>query len=110
MTDIEFANDATIPLVIPNGDHYEVGFIRAEKAKMWGQEKAFLWFKLMTAGQWFGEELFMVCTVAPKGRWGPSSKYWCAWVLANGERPKRSDRMSTAVFRGKVFRARIRTV
>jgi len=108
--DLEFANNAIIPPAIPSGDHYEVVFVKAERVRMWGQEKVFLWFKLITAGSWFEEEFFMACTVAPKGRWTPSYKYWCAWVLANGKRPKRNDRMSTIVFRAKVFRVRFRTV
>jgi hypothetical protein len=108
--DLEFANNAAIPPVIPEGDRYEVGFMRAGKARMWGEDKVFLWFKLITPGPWAGTEFYMACTVAPKGRWTASCKYWCAWVLAHGDRPNRADRLSTAAFRGKVFRARIRTV
>ncbi|WP_447983229.1 hypothetical protein [Nitrospira sp. Nam74] len=109
-SDLEFANNATIPQVIPPGDHYEVAFTRAEREWMWGQEKLFLWFKIITPGPWLGAELYMACNAAPKGRWTPSYKFWCAYVLAHGDRPNRADRISTAVFRGKVFRARIRTV
>ena len=108
--DLEFANNAVIPPVIPEGDHYEVVFMRAEKAKMWGQDKVFLWFKVITSGPWVGTEFYMACTVPPKGQWTASCKYWCQWVLAHGDRPKRGDRLSTKAFRGKVFRARIRTV
>ncbi len=52
----------------------------------------------------------MACTVAKRGKWGPSHKYWLCWTLAAGRRPQRRDRMSTTIFRNKVFRARVRTV
>jgi hypothetical protein len=75
-----------------------------------GRKKLYLWFQLVTPGQWEGREFFMVCNVPANGRWGPSHKFWNAYVLAFGEQPRRRDRMSTAVFRGKVFRARFRKV
>ena len=45
-------------------------------------------------------------TLAPR-----RGKFYRAWTLANGgRRPSRRDRMKLAVFKGKVFRARIRVV
>lgn len=108
--DIEFDNKSQIPSAIPDGDQYEVVFVRYDQHHLWTQKKLFLWFVLQTHGPWFGEQFYMVCTVADKGKWRPSSKYWRNWVLANGKQPNRDDRLSTKVFRNKVFRARFRKV
>lgn len=108
--DIEFPFNVDIPPAIPNGDQYELVFLCAERVHQWGQPKLFLRFKMLTPGDWVGQEFFMACNVAPSGKWGPSSKYWLMWVLAAGRRPNRADRMSTAIFKNKVFRARMRTV
>jgi hypothetical protein len=108
--DLSFPFNGYIPPAIPEGDHYEVVGVRAEQAPFRGRLKCYLWFKLMTPGEWVGKEFCMNCTVKRNGKWAVSSKYWKAWVLAAGRRPNRADRMSTNVFKGKVFRARFHTV
>ena len=107
--DLSFPCDSAIPEAIPDGD-YEVSFRRAETINMWKQDKLFLWFVMVTPGPWLRKEFFMACTIANRHRWGPSHKYWLAWTLAAGTRPNRPARMSTKVFRKKIFRARFRTV
>ncbi len=108
--DFEFPCNADIPPRVPDGE-YEVAFTRADKKYMFGTgERLFLWFRIVSAVGWSGTELYMTCTVAPKGKWGPSHKYYLAWVLAAARVPKRRDRMSTKEFRNKVFLARVRTV
>jgi hypothetical protein len=108
--DLSFPTNGYIPPAIPDGDQYQVVFTKAETKSQWGQQKIFLWFKMITPGNWISESFYMVCTVPPNCRWTPSCKYWRVWVLANGTRPNRRDRMSTAVFRHKIFRVRLRTV
>jgi len=108
--DIELPCNATIPPAIPDGEHYEVAFVHAERAYIFKSEKIYLWFKIITPGDWIGQELYMACSVARLGKWGPSHKFYLAWVFAADRKPNRVDRMSTKVFRNKVFRARIRTV
>lgn len=108
--DVVVTCNSNVPPAIPNGNHYELVFIRAETVQQWGQTKLFLWFKMHTPGEWVGQGFYMACTVPPKGKFGPSSKFWLTWVLAAGRQPKRGDRMSTAVFKHKVFRARMRKV
>ncbi len=110
LPDVVFECDSDIPPSIPDGDHYEVVFAKAEKRRMWGQEKLFLWFQMFTQGECVGQRFYMACNVVAKGRWTPSCKFWQAWVLASGHRPNRRDRMSTDVFKNKVFRVRIRKV
>ena len=107
--DINFPVNGYIPPAIPDGDHYQVVLLRAEQSSHWGG-KIYLWFQMITPGEWHGKEFYMACPVAPKGRWKPSHKYWLMWVLAAGEQPTRTDRISTAVFRNKVFRVRMRKV
>jgi len=108
--DLSFPNNADIPSAIPDGEHYEMSFLRAEQVSYRGRMKVYLWFQMLSPGEWHGKEFYMACNVAPKGRWTASSKYWQAWVLAAGKRPMRTDRMSTAVFKNTVFRVRMRKV
>ena len=108
--DLEFSGASDIPPLIQEGK-YEVVFLYAKKKWLWGREKIFLHFQIVTPGEFHGFRLFMACNVkANKGKWRASSKYFEAWVLAAGKRPDRFDRMSTGVFREKVFLAQIRTV
>ena len=108
--DLEFPDNSQIPPAIPDGEHYELAFRRAEQSCYRGRTKVYLWFQMFTPGESVGQEFYMACTVAPKGKWTASYKYWQAWVFAAGKRPSRADRMSTVIFHGKVFRARMRTV
>jgi hypothetical protein len=107
--DISFPNNADIPAAIPDGV-YEVSFVRAETKKMWRQDKIFLWFKVESPGEWYGMQLYGACTVAKNGKWTAATKFWQWWVLAAGHRPARPDRLSTSVFRNKIFIAHIRKV
>src|SRR5689334_19537748 len=107
--DLEFPCNIDIPALVPSGN-YEVFFLKAARHLMWTQEKLFLWFRISTAGEWHGQDLYMACNVARGGRWTPSCKFYMAWVLAAGRRPNRRDRMSTQVFRNKIFRARVKVV
>jgi hypothetical protein len=108
--DLAFSCNSDIPPAIPNGEQYELVFRRAEKSHQWGQTKLFLWFQMQTPGEWVGQSFYMVCNVPRNEKWGPSSKFWQSWVLAAGRRPNRADRMSTAIFKNKIFRARMRKV
>jgi len=108
--DLSFADNSNIPPAIPNGDHYEVVFLRADKGHQWGTTKLYLWFQMQTPGEWVGEYFYMACNVPPNGKFGSASKFWLAWVLSAGRRPNRADRMSTAIFKNKVFRVRMRKV
>jgi hypothetical protein len=110
--DLEFDCNVENPSLIPKGI-YTVSFLRAEKEYLWGREKIFLWFQIMDFGEFQGEKLYLACNApkkAKKGKVATSSKYYQLWVLAAGRRPDRYDRMSTKIFRGKVFRAQVRIV
>ncbi len=108
--DLSFPVNDSIPPAVPNGEGYEAMFLRAEQKPQYGRPKVYLWFRLITPGDWHGQEFYMPCNVVLNGRWTASCKFWQAWVLAAGRRPTRADRMSTSVFRNKVFRVRMRKV
>ncbi len=108
--DLEFSINCEIPPAIPDGDQYQAVFVRAEKSSFRKKQKIYLWFRLITPGDWLDTEFYMACSEPAKGCKAASCKYWLAWVLAAGRRPTRADRMSTAIFKGKVFRVRMRTV
>ena len=107
--DISFHCQSEIPPAIPDGE-YQAAFIKAEKKRMWGQQKIFLLFQIITAGEYFNVKLFLACNVPNKLT--ISSKYYRAWVVATGRRPDRfeAQRMTPKVFQGKAFLVQIRTV
>ena len=107
--DLEFPCNTEIPPAIPDGE-YEVKFVGAEESHQWNSDKIFLWFEMLTPGEWEGKEFFMACNARKDGKWGSSHKYMHAWTLASGKRPPRRDRVSTKVFCDKVFKVRMRTV
>ena len=110
-TDIEIVCNSDRPPLIPEGN-YELGFVRAEdKAHLWGgRRKMFLHFQIVQAGEHFGKVLFMSANLPVNGRFSISSKFLQQWSLATGKQPSRHDRLSTRVFRGKVFLGCVRTV
>ena len=108
--DPDFNFKLDVPPLIPEGT-YEVGFIRAEKKRMWGGVlKVFLWFKITNPGAHFGQNLYLACNL-PK-RLPTSSKYYRIWVLAAGHRPDRleASRMSPIIFIGKGCKVLVKTV
>jgi hypothetical protein len=108
--DVEFQCHGDIPTAVPDGDHYEAIFIKAERSSFKTQQKLYLWFEIITPGDFFGQTFFMPFNVPPKEKWTASSKYWKTWVFVANRRPTRADRMTTRIFRGRVFRVRMRIV
>jgi len=93
---------------IPEGT-YEVGFVSAKKTDFKRRPLVYLTFQVADPGPYLGVRLVLACNLRD-GRMTESCKYWQAWCLAAGTRPQRGDRMSTLVFRGLRFRARVRDV
>ena len=107
--DVEFDCQVDGPALVPDSV-YEFYFIRAEQTRLWTRQKVFLWFKIITSGDHFGKRLYFVANAPLKDHMAMSSRYWQAWTLAAGRRPKRRDKLSTSVFRKKVFLGRTRMV
>lgn len=108
-TDFEPSCQIDVPPLIPAGE-YEVTFHGAEEKRLWGKNRLFLHFRVAQQGEYLGQALFMAVTMPTNGSFSISSKYLAQWSLAAGNRPARRDRLSTKVFRGKLFLARVRTV
>lgn len=100
-----------VPALVPDAT-YQMGFVRAETGKFKNRERWFLWFQIVTPGDYFGTELYHSCPYPKKGgkHFGLSSNLVAAATIALGQRPKRRDRITTRIFEGKVFLANTRTV
>lgn len=98
-----------LPPLIP-ASRYEVQFLRADKKGFFKRQKLFLWFQIISPGEVHGTQLYLACDITNRKKWRSSSKFLQTWVLAAGKKPDRYDRMSTKVFRRKVFLAEVVTV
>lgn len=108
--DIALEFDSELPPLVPAGN-YVVSFIRAEKKWLWGKRlKIFLHFEIVSPEEFSGLRLFMAANVPQKNKWTVGCKFFRAWTLASGRRPRRRDRLSTEVFRNKYFVARVKVV
>lgn len=108
--DITFGFDAPLEPLVPSGS-YVVAFIKADQRSMFRTKKLFLHWRIVEPLKFEGVTLFQSFNMPTDGtKWGLGHKFLGTWILANGARPVRRDRLSTAVFRGKYFEARVVTV
>ena len=78
---------------------------------MFRTKELFLRWRILEPHQFGGIILFQSFNMPTDSkRWGLGSKFLSTWILANGARPVRRDRLSTAVFRGKYFKAKVSVV
>lgn len=73
-----------------------------------GEMRLYLRWKVITSGMCHGVKLFQ--SFKYYERWGTQSRFYEAWTVANGARPKVRTRMSLSIFKNKIFSACIRTV
>lgn len=99
-----------LPPHVPDGEYLAV-FVRAERGCFERRERLFLWFAIATPGPYVNFELYLSCP-CPKlgGAFGLGSKLVAAYGIAAGGLPRRKDRITTKVFKNKVFRIQTRTV
>ena len=110
-TDVSLEFDSELAPLLPSGEEYVVAFLRADKRWMFGKVlKIVMQFEIVMPVQYLGTRLFMAANVPERNRWTMGYKFLQAWMLATGRRPNRRDRLSTKVFRGKYFRARVTVV
>ena len=108
---MDFGHIGRVPPLVPEAE-YHVGFVRAEKGQFKNRERLFIWFRIVSPGEHFEKELYLVCP-CPSNRgnvFGHGSKLVEAATVALGHTPTRRDRLSTRMFRGKIFLALTRTV
>lgn len=108
--DVELDCNVECHPLLPEGT-YELGFVKADLNKhLWGRSKLFLQFQVLDVGEHHGKLLFMSMNFPKNGSISISSKFLQQWMVAAGGPPARRDRLSTRIFRGKVFAGRVRTV
>jgi hypothetical protein len=72
--DIAFTCTSDVPPPIPDGEGYEVVFTHGDmQTYQRGRKKLYLWYQLITPGQWEGREFFMVCNMPCKRTLGAFS-------------------------------------
>lgn len=99
-----------VPPLVQDGT-YSAGFLRAEQGRYEGRDRWFLWFRIVTAGTYFGYELYLSCPFPTTGKtFGFGSKLVRALLVATGHMPRRRDRISAKMFYGKAFIIKTRTV
>lgn len=98
--------------VLPEGE-YEAACTTAEFIEFYKfgrARKLFLHFQVY-GGEHDGTKLFLPMTAPPKGeRVGRGSKLYANYLIANGHPPGRRDRVSLKVFKGRLFRVKVKTV
>jgi hypothetical protein len=89
-------------------------YVGAEDVEQYKGFKRYLWFEILELDSertpYDGLRLPLICPMVSKGRCSPHGKYAKLWSSVTGRRPSRADRLTTAVFRGRLFRVRVRTV
>ncbi len=110
-TEVDSIFEATGPLppLIPEGV-YLVMYQSHERRKMFGRDMLILSFEVIEAGHFHGTKLFMIANLPKNGRWPFGSKFVQCWIVAQGKRPDRFDRLSPSVFKRKAFLAKVSTV
>ena len=109
--EVHFDDQGGVPPLLPEGDHYHVYFVRAERASFGkNQQKLYLHFKVYEPSDHRDEVLWLPCNVPSHNRFGSSSKYWLLWTKIANRRPRKDEKLTTRVFKNKIFLARVRTV
>jgi len=91
---------------IPEGK-YEAVCIKVEVSSYLANEKRlYLHFQIIT-DEHMGVKIFGIYNYSYKS-FPRGSKYYTDWSIANGALPKRADRMTTRVFKGKAFLVKVR--
>ena len=109
--EMDFGHIGRVPPLVPEAD-YQIGFVRAEKGRFKNRERLFIYFRIVSHGEHFGKELYLVAPCPSNGGriFGLGSNLVAAATVALGHIPTRRDRLSTRMFRGKIFLAKTRTV
>ena len=107
--DSTFEATGPFPPLIPEGI-YLVTYRGYEPRKMFEREMLMLTFEVIEAGDFRGTKLFMIANLPRNGRWSVGSKFVQWWIVAQGKRPDRYDRLGPSVFKKKAFLAKVSTV
>ena len=112
-TDIDLGEVAKQYPLIPPGD-YDVSFVKAHKMTILKSQRLITYWRITDLGSpYHGLVLIMGFPFPKKGKkWGPLSKMAECFRLAAGHNPDRFEtaKLSTNIFKGKVFAAKVVTV
>jgi len=98
-----------LPDLIDEGEYLWQCYSYQEKICDFGK-KLYLQGVIMPGSPFCGTKLYMVINRA-ENKIGIKSKMFKSWLVANYmEHPKRNDRMSYRIFKGCVFRVKVKTV
>jgi hypothetical protein len=89
-------------------DIYSVSYVRHEKKFLFGSEKLFIWFKIVTPGASFGVELYKAYNYSKKISIKSLLVKDAKTIL--GRRLEKREKPTTAIFKNKILRIRTRTV
>jgi len=92
---------------IPEGI-YKARCIKIEKGNYYGSPKINLIFQITESYEHEGVEIPMYMPAYKKVP--AASKYYEQWIIANGNKPSRKDKMTPLIFKGHLFEAVVKTV
>ena len=112
-TDIDLGEVAQPYPLIPPGE-YDVGFVKAHEMPIFKGKRLITYWKIQDlSSDYHGTELILGFQFPQKGKkWGALSKMAQCYRIAVDRDPDRFDvgRLSTRVFKNKLFRAKVVTV
>jgi hypothetical protein len=101
------------PLVRVPDRAFQAAFSRAERRFLYQRTSLWLWFRLVALdavdAHFHGLELPLICATRG-GRIGPKAKFAKIWSRLAGRPAVKGERLSTAIFKGRLFTIRTRTV
>jgi hypothetical protein len=102
-------SDDTTQVLLPNGEIFEVVYLRHEANRCYySQLKLYIYFKIVTPGKYYGIEIYRVYNQYRVPNRNSDFIKDCELIL--GRRLKKNEKASTAIFKKKVLRIRVRTV
>ena len=84
----------------PPPGKYLIAYLRGRSIERFGRRDIEVDFEIIEPIRWAKKVVKMYFPVPPEGPPSRASKYYQAWIQANGAPPKRGDRMSPRVFEG----------
>jgi hypothetical protein len=107
--DVSLALASAPPPLLPPGIYAAV-FSRAKRVEAYKRQQLVLQFQILGAEGYPVADLQMFCNLRANGSVAPRGKFARTWELAAGRRLTRHDRMTTNIFRERVFDVSVRTV
>jgi len=126
--DLDLGSIRDVPHYVPPQDgaitvEALLSYVKAAPGCFLGRWRLFIWFSIVEPAEHHGGLVYLACPMPENTQvdsktkkimkaapWGQGSAFAQAWMVASGHWPTRLDRMTLRMFRGKYFRAELRTV